>query len=87
MSTDYAPIYEGDGLIHAPRTSFAVTPAAPVLDGVLDALIALFRRIEHAWIRGLERERERRIEAALGGACDLFEVERRLVTLQRNGLL
>jgi hypothetical protein len=87
MSTQYAPIYEGDSLIHAPRTPFAATPASPVLDRLLDALIVLFRRIEHAWIGGLECERERRIEAALAGAGDLFEVERRLVTLQRNGLL
>lgn len=87
MSTRYAPIYEGDSLIHEAPARFAATPWPRILDAVLDALIPLLRRLDRAWISGLERERERRIEAALAGAGDLYEVERRLVTIQRSGLL
>jgi hypothetical protein len=87
MSTQYAPIYEGDSLIHHAPARFAATTSPRILDGILDALVALLRRIDRAWINRLERERERRIETALAGAGDLYEVERRLVTIQRSGLL
>jgi hypothetical protein len=86
MSTRYAPLYEGDSLIHDAPERLA-PPSAQVFERIFDRLLALFRRLEHAWVAGIQRDRERQIEALLADSQDLHEVERRLAVLQRSGLI
>ena len=86
MSTRYASLYEGDSLIHdAPER---LSPSsAQAFERIFDGLLALARRIERAWVGSLQRAHERRIESMLADSQDLYEVERRLATLQRRGLI
>lgn len=87
MSIQSLPLYEGDSLIHDAPARLEGTRGAQLFDRLLDGLVKLARGLERRWTEGFERERCRRIESALASAQDLHEIERRLVTLQRNGLL
>lgn len=86
MSTsNHIPLYEGDSLIHdAPRRQIS-SRGMDVIARAIDPVIALFRRLENAWVAGMERARVRRIEAMLEGATDVYEIERRLARIERNG--
>lgn len=86
-TSNYVPLYEGDSFIRNASTRAASNPRTAVFERALDALIALFRRIDQAWMAGMERARMKRIEAMLEGSTDVYEVERRLVALERKGWL
>lgn len=86
-TSNYVPLYEGDSLIRDASAQPASNPRIAVFERMLDAVIAFVRRLDHAWMAGLERARMQRIEAMLEGSKDVYEVERRLVALERKGWL